>query len=283
MSDVKGSCLCGDIAFTLGGELSGMSHCHCSMCRKIHGSAFATYFNAEELRWDKGEKLAVSYESSVGFKRSFCSQCGSVLPHHSNHHDNWCVAAGLLNDDPGIRSTEHIFAESKAPWFDMGEGIREIHEYGDDDDSPVIIRADDSGLAGDGYKGGACACGKVAYRFQNNAEFMMYCHCTRCRKVKGAAHATNAFVKPEMFEWTKGEDNLTVYDLPGAVRFGNSFCKDCGSSMPRKAENAPAFNVPAGSLDDAPGCVVKGHIFVGSMAPWYVITDSLPQHNEMPG
>ena len=112
---------------------------------------------------------------------------------------------------------------------------------------------------------------------------MMYCHCSRCRKVKGAAHATNAFVKPDVFEWTKGADNVRVYDLPGADRFGNSFCIDCGSSMPRKAENSPLFNVPAGSLDDEPGVPPKGHIYVGSMAPWYHIEDSLPQHEEMPG
>jgi len=44
----KGSCLCGSVKFTVGGEISSMSHCHCSMCRKLHGSQFATYFNASE-------------------------------------------------------------------------------------------------------------------------------------------------------------------------------------------------------------------------------------------
>src|SRR5207249_145423 len=43
---VGGSCLCGDVAFEL---VPGdwMGHCHCSMCRKAHGAAFATHVSTE--------------------------------------------------------------------------------------------------------------------------------------------------------------------------------------------------------------------------------------------
>jgi hypothetical protein len=36
--------------------------------------------------------------------------------------------------------------------------------------------------------------------------------------------------------------------------------------------------VPMGALDDDPGVRPQAHIFVGSKAPWDVITDDLPQH-----
>ena len=265
---VHGSCLCGEVAFSIDGTFSPMAHCHCSMCRKIHGAAFATYFNAETLDWKKGETLVTNVESSKGFIRSFCKQCGSVLPMPANHQNNWCIPAGLLDSDPGNRAESHIFVESKAPWFDITDNIKQITEYGDNDKNRVVSRENLAGIAGKQYSGGSCACGKVAFRFKGAAEFMMNCHCTRCRKVKGAAHASNAFVKPDAFEWVRGSDNITVYDLPDAERFGNSFCKDCGSSVPRKSENSPMFNIPAGSLDDAPGVPAKGHIYVGSMAPW---------------
>ena len=41
--------------------------------------------------------------------------------------------------------------------------------------------------------------------------------------------------------------------------------------------------VPMGSLDDDPGHLPSAHIFVGSKALWFTITDSLPQHQSQIG
>ena len=92
----------------------------------------------------------------------------------------------------------------------------------------------------------------------------------------------NVFVAPDDFEWLAGIDNVVVYDLPDAERFGNSFCNSCGSSVPRQSINAPMLNIPAGALDDAPGIEPKAHIFVGSKANWFDVTDQIPQHDKMP-
>jgi hypothetical protein len=40
--------------------------------------------------------------------------------------------------------------------------------------------------------------------------------------------------------------------------------------------------VPCGSLDGGPGRPPRGHIFTGSKAPWYEITDGLPQWEMLP-
>ena len=40
--------------------------------------------------------------------------------------------------------------------------------------------------------------------------------------------------------------------------------------------------VVVGTLDDYPGMTPQEHIFVGSKAPWYEISDALPQHREWP-
>jgi len=65
----KGSCLCGVVKFSVK-EASNMTHCHCSMCRKIHGSLFATYFAATDLHYHEGENAIAHFESSPGFARS---------------------------------------------------------------------------------------------------------------------------------------------------------------------------------------------------------------------
>ena len=39
-----GSCLCGAVTWEVSGEPNTAYHCHCKICRKVHGAAFATYW-----------------------------------------------------------------------------------------------------------------------------------------------------------------------------------------------------------------------------------------------
>ncbi len=126
---------------------------------------------------------------------------------------------------------------------------------------------------------GSCLCGAIAFEAGNYIEFSN-CHCSRCRKARGAAYASNVFVKPADFRWLRGENLLTDYRLPAAQRFGNVFCRVCGSPMPRAVPMRDFVVIPAGALDGAPGIRPSYHIFVGSKAPWHEITDDLPQHQE---
>lgn len=277
---VNGSCLCGQVTFTVGEPLSRMSHCHCTICRKIHGAQFATYAEAKSLKFTSGQDQINSYESSPGFTRQFCNTCGSVLPESSNK-GNFYLPAGLLDEDPGIRPEEHIFVESKSDYYTIHDALPQHVHYGDDDESRVV-EAPPVTEPVTGKVSGGCACGDIAFSYNGEPKFVMNCHCSRCRKVKGAAHATNAFVPVENFSWNKGEENVINYDLPEAERFGNCFCGRCGSSVPRQSTGTGMMNIPVGSLNSAPGTDVRGHIFTGSKAPWFEIADNLPQWEEMP-
>lgn len=42
---LKGSCLCGAVAYSAAGPVAKASHCYCTMCRKQHGAAAGTYAN----------------------------------------------------------------------------------------------------------------------------------------------------------------------------------------------------------------------------------------------
>ncbi len=258
-----------------------MTHCHCSMCRKIHGSLFATYYNSSELIFTAGEDAVKTYESSPGFVRSFCNRCGSTLPERSTEGDGQVyVPAGLMDDDPGVRPEGHIFTESKAECYHITDTLPQHQHYGDNDQSRVIDVP--APVEKDGVVTGGCQCGAVNFEYAGAPSMMMNCHCSRCRKVKGAAHATNAFVPGDKLSWTSGEDNITNYAHESAKVFGNSFCNTCGSSVPRARADGSMYNVPAGSLNQAPGVEAKGHIFIGSKAPWFEVTEDKPQWDEMP-
>jgi len=123
---IRGSCLCQTVRYELSEPPEEMSNCHCSMCRKAHGAAFATYarVKAPTLRFTSGEQTLVRFRSSPIATRCFCGICGSPMRflYDSIPGAAW-IAAGTLDDDPGIRPSEHIFVSSKAPWHDITDEI----------------------------------------------------------------------------------------------------------------------------------------------------------------
>lgn len=109
-----------------------------------------------------------------------------------------------------------------------------------------------------------------------------HCHCSRCRKVRGTANATNLLLPLDGLRYLRGEELLTKYRLPEAKFFGHWFCRVCGSSMPRFDDARGITIVPMGAFDDDPGARPDRHIHVGSKAPWDAILDDLPQFEAGP-
>ena len=280
---VRGSCLCGDVTFEVDGPFAGMTHCHCSMCRKSHGSAFATFTRVagENFRWRSGENQIVSYASSAGGARQFCSRCGSVVPFVLDDRAAAFVPAGNLDTDPEVRPQAHIFVGSKAPWYEISDTLECFETYPPGIDAPSIER-EASSAETPGAVGGSCLCGAVAFEYEGEPLRMVNCHCSRCRRARSAAHASNLFVDAAGFRWLRGEEHVKRYALPEAVRFTVAFCETCGSEMPRVSAQAKHVNIPAGSLDDDPGVTPGLHIYVGSKAPWFEILDQLPAYDERP-
>ena len=131
MKMVTGSCLCRAVRFEVRGAFGRASHCHCSMCRKAHGAAFGSYaaVRVENFRIVSGEELILRYKSSRGVERTFCSRCGSRLQFISEKQPGIVdIALGVLDDDPGIRVPHHIFVASKAPWFEITDGLPQFPE-----------------------------------------------------------------------------------------------------------------------------------------------------------
>lgn len=129
---------------------------------------------------------------------------------------------------------------------------------------------------------GSCLCGTVAYEILPPLGTFQYCHCSRCRKKSGSAHASNIFVKPGQFRWTRGEDRVTRFEMPEAEHYASMFCSVCGSSLPWLTKSGAIVVVPAGSLDDDPGVRPTRNIFRASGARWHEAVDSLPSFDELP-
>jgi hypothetical protein len=126
---VTGRCLCGGIRYELTGPLGPVALCHCSMCRRASGSAFAA--NASVAEGDfhllAGADLLQVFESSPGKFRHFCRVCGSPLyardPTMPGHVR---IRLGTLDADPGARPAFHYAVESKAPWFEITDALPQL-------------------------------------------------------------------------------------------------------------------------------------------------------------
>jgi hypothetical protein len=272
----RGSCLCGDVTYEIEGPLERASHCHCSYCRKFHGTSFATYAIAPAagLRWLRGEGGIARYESSPGFHRCFCARCGSPVP--GDPFERWAfIPLGNLDGDPGVRPSFHIFAASKPPWSQIRDGLPAFDAYPPGIDAPVAPDLPPRDPAG--APRGSCLCGAIAFRVERPPILARSCHCGRCRKARGAAHASNVLVAIDGLRFTRGEIGLASYKIPEAQFFTQVFCPTCGAKQPRVDVGRGFAIAPLGAFDDDPGVRVREHIFVGSKAPWDEITDDLPR------
>ena len=127
---VRGTCLCGAVQYELAPPLAMMMHCHCSMCRKHHGTSFATFVGAPlaAFKWLTGADAVAQYKSSEQGVRAHCRHCGSVAPTLMPAAGFAVAPAGNLEDDPGVRPQAHIYVASKAPWFDITDDLPQFPE-----------------------------------------------------------------------------------------------------------------------------------------------------------
>jgi hypothetical protein len=276
-----GQCLCGTVKYQVDGPFNAMVNCHCSMCRKAHGSQFVTYVTAPlaAFRWLSGEDNITVFPSSAHGRRGFCRSCGSATPLLFEDMGIAIVPAGCLDGDPGLRPQMHIFVGSKAAGYvitdDLPQYERYPPEWGDGGVERPTVKAEA------GVTPGSCLCGDIAWEVNGQPVLMMNCHCSRCRRARAAAHATNAFYKLEQFRWLRGEELADAFKVPDAQYFTQHFCRRCGSKTPRVMEQFKRVMVPAGAFDADPGAQPGAHIFVAYKAPWFDITDDIAQHQEM--
>ena len=124
---------------------------------------------------------------------------------------------------------------------------------------------------------GKCRCGAVRYEVSDAFLYAANCHCSECRAATGSAFKAFAGIEREKLTITQGVDDLAVF---GEEALNDTRCRACGSFLFSVVRGGAFVHVALGSLVDAPTIRPTAHIFVGSKAPWFEITDELPQFDE---
>ncbi|PSJ43326.1 aldehyde-activating protein [Sphingomonas deserti] len=126
---------------------------------------------------------------------------------------------------------------------------------------------------------GACLCEAVEYVVQDAFEYALNCHCSQCRRATGSAFKPLAGIARGELSFVRGEAATMTY---GDADAHDVHCRTCGSLLFSVVREGAYAHVPLGGLKDEPTLKPSMHIFVGSKAAWYEITDDLPQHDAFP-
>src|SRR5215831_17318533 len=123
---VRGSCFCGEVKFEVTLPTLFCAHCHCTMCRRVHGAGYVTWIAVPYIQFRMvlgDEHLAVHHSSDHG-RRSFCNVCGSSLFCESTHHpDVIDIVLANLNGKIDREPQSHIYFSDRADWISIEDEL----------------------------------------------------------------------------------------------------------------------------------------------------------------
>jgi hypothetical protein len=280
-TSTRGSCLCGAVAFTVGPPYPWFAHCHCSLCRKQHGSLFATSLGVARaaFRWLQGTEEIRRYSATPAFERPFCRHCGAAVPAASHDERCWHVPAGLLDNGFRWKPRSHIFVASRSSLTELDDALPRHPAYPPGSAFPLCTEREPHAVAAP--VGGRCLCGAVAFTADTLPRHLVNCHCSLCRHSRGAAFSSTLPVRADGFRFVSGEERIARFALPGPREYKVDFCADCGSVVPSVRSLANVM-VPAGAIDTPLPNLPAVHLHVSSKAEWYDIPGAAPQFAELP-
>lgn len=124
---VRGSCLCGEVTFEVTEAFKLARNCHCSRCRMGRSTAHACngFVSHDAVQFLSGEEKLREYKvpDAQFFTQVFCKKCSSLMPRKDAGRGIAVIPMGSLDDDPGLRTSDHIFVSHKADWHDITDDL----------------------------------------------------------------------------------------------------------------------------------------------------------------
>jgi len=129
---LKGSCLCGRVAYQYEGEIEEISMCHCKQCQKAQGSAFAAVapIQSSAFTITQGKEVLAEFRATPDKVRVFCQACGSpIYSARDNLPDVKRLRVGTLDTSIRVANKYHAFVSSKASWFSIDDNLSKFERF----------------------------------------------------------------------------------------------------------------------------------------------------------
>ena len=134
---MSGGCQCGAVRFSGPPDLENGHICHCRMCQKAVGSAFAAHVAVpnEALRWSRG--TPAEFESSAGIFRGFCRDCGTYLYFRRAGAERHSMAIAAFDEAASIPIHAELGIESRWPSI----GVLAVEQVTSEEENPGGLEA----------------------------------------------------------------------------------------------------------------------------------------------
>lgn len=126
---ITGACLCEGVRFEVTPPTKWCAHCHCTMCRRAHGTGVVTWFGAhsQSVRLLSGADLLRWYRSSPQARRGFCGHCGSMLFFEGERwpgetHIARASVPGKIDREPAA----HVFFDIHVDWLKFNDDLKKL-------------------------------------------------------------------------------------------------------------------------------------------------------------
>jgi hypothetical protein len=126
----------------LDGDVPNLYQCHCSLCRKVTGSAANAAFRiaADQFEWLSGSDQVQEFVTESGFKSHFCSTCGSPVPNRTSNDRAYWIPVGLLEKTHDLELVAHLYVASRASWDVIADAGEQFDEMPDVEDLDRLLQ-----------------------------------------------------------------------------------------------------------------------------------------------
>ncbi len=250
---MRGSCLCGAVAFKVEAPRREVSLCHCTQCRRQSGhfwAASSVPLDRFRLTEDRGLRW---YRASPAARRGFCRDCGAFLLWEPEGQGRMAFSPAVLDGPTGMSVSRLLHREDAGDYYDPAGG------------APPAAAAPAQELHG------TCLCGANRFTLPGPMGAVTACHCHQCRKTSGH-YAARFAGREDSLSWQVR--HIAEHVTPrGAWR---GFCPDCGSKLWFRSADG-AFAVEAGVIANPTGGHLARHVFVAEKGDYYVLADGVAQ------
>jgi hypothetical protein len=141
----RGSCLCGEVEYSLGEDPLTLYACHCTDCQCQSGSSFALSMivRREALRVIHGRPGEYVVELADGRVKQarFCGRCSTRLWGPSSIEGLLVLEPGTLRDTSWLRPVGHIWTRSAQPWVSFQDDALCFREQPAEEEALALVRA----------------------------------------------------------------------------------------------------------------------------------------------
>ena len=123
---MHGSCYCGRVHYDVTAPALWCGHCHCSICRRIHGGPLVTWVGCavDAVDISDPDHLLRWYESTPGADRGSCVHCGTQLFFRSvNWPGELHITRASIEGDCDLEPQGHAFYSSHVDWLTLGDSL----------------------------------------------------------------------------------------------------------------------------------------------------------------